>query len=291
MVEITGPLKVMSHKSRERWPRSFGQCSEIFEWSIRGNHAADLIAGSVAKYASWTCPCMTGQAVTLRLENLLAGETRVVSDISGRCVDATCCSGEHHNGQVLQRRSGVGLGRPRHVIALHRFDEALGHSIALRTSHGCRDGLQADLLQERQRPVGNVAGSVVAQPLDFVVSLQLTGEAVFDSLEHHVAHHVAVVPARGRSPTHGFPVAAVQREDDAQGDAVVAAKFETVRTPADVAPVHRNLAVVSPHRRGMARPTFEQHAVATHDAITRLALTRGWLSASRFRLSSAHACR
>lgn len=36
----------------ERWPRSFGQFSEIFKWSVRGNHAADLIAGSVAKYAS-----------------------------------------------------------------------------------------------------------------------------------------------------------------------------------------------------------------------------------------------
>ncbi|WP_181152375.1 hypothetical protein, partial [Burkholderia cepacia] len=32
----------------KRWPRSFGQFSEIFKWSVRGNHAADLIAGSVA---------------------------------------------------------------------------------------------------------------------------------------------------------------------------------------------------------------------------------------------------
>ncbi|MGF6547378.1 hypothetical protein QFZ96_002449 [Paraburkholderia youngii] len=36
----------------ERWPRSFGQFSEIYKWNVRGNHAADLIAGSVAKYAS-----------------------------------------------------------------------------------------------------------------------------------------------------------------------------------------------------------------------------------------------
>ncbi len=40
------------------------------------------------------------------------------------------------NGQVLQRRSGVGLGHPRNVIALHRFDETLGHPVALRTSDG-----------------------------------------------------------------------------------------------------------------------------------------------------------
>ncbi|KGX51187.1 hypothetical protein Y025_5221 [Burkholderia pseudomallei TSV32] len=36
----------------QRWLRSFGQSSEIFKWNVRGNHAADLIAGSVAKYAS-----------------------------------------------------------------------------------------------------------------------------------------------------------------------------------------------------------------------------------------------
>ncbi|WP_232482284.1 hypothetical protein, partial [Burkholderia ubonensis] len=33
---------------------------------------------------SWTCPCMTGHAVTLRLENLLAGETRAASGIARR---------------------------------------------------------------------------------------------------------------------------------------------------------------------------------------------------------------
>ncbi|MGN8138669.1 hypothetical protein ACTJLC_28640, partial [Paraburkholderia sp. 22099] len=36
----------------KRWPRSFGQFSEIFKWNVRGGHAANLIAGSVAKYAS-----------------------------------------------------------------------------------------------------------------------------------------------------------------------------------------------------------------------------------------------
>uniref|UniRef100_UPI001ABA8EDD PIN-like domain-containing protein n=1 Tax=Burkholderia gladioli TaxID=28095 RepID=UPI001ABA8EDD len=39
-------------KTTERWPHSFGQFSEIFKWNIRGDHAADLMAGSVAKYAS-----------------------------------------------------------------------------------------------------------------------------------------------------------------------------------------------------------------------------------------------
>jgi len=38
--------------NEERWPHPFGQSSEIFKWSVRGSHAANLIAGSVAKYAS-----------------------------------------------------------------------------------------------------------------------------------------------------------------------------------------------------------------------------------------------
>ncbi len=41
----------------------------------------------------WSCPCMTGHSVTLRLENLLAGGTRVASGISRRYADATRCSG------------------------------------------------------------------------------------------------------------------------------------------------------------------------------------------------------
>ncbi|MGF6606261.1 hypothetical protein OKW45_001161 [Paraburkholderia sp. WSM4175] len=41
----------------------------------------------------WTRPCITGHAVTLRLVNLLAGETRVASGISERCADAIRCSG------------------------------------------------------------------------------------------------------------------------------------------------------------------------------------------------------
>ncbi|EIP84615.1 Putative cytoplasmic protein [Burkholderia humptydooensis MSMB43] len=43
---------------------------------------------------------------------------------------------------------------------------------ALRTSDRCRDRLQADFPRECQRLVGNVAGTVVAQPLDFTVSLK-----------------------------------------------------------------------------------------------------------------------
>jgi len=36
----------------KRWPHSFGQSSDVFKWNVPGGHAADLIAGSVWKYAS-----------------------------------------------------------------------------------------------------------------------------------------------------------------------------------------------------------------------------------------------
>ena len=94
---------------------------------------------------------------------------------------------ERRNGQVPQRCSGGGLGHPRNVITLHRLDGALGHPVALWTSDECRDRLQADFPRERQRLIGNVAGTVVAQPLDFAVTLQRTRETVFDRLKHQVA--------------------------------------------------------------------------------------------------------
>jgi hypothetical protein len=36
----------------ERWRRWFGQSDRVYKWKRRGHQAADLIAGSVAKYAS-----------------------------------------------------------------------------------------------------------------------------------------------------------------------------------------------------------------------------------------------
>ncbi|WP_232466349.1 hypothetical protein [Burkholderia ubonensis] len=49
---VRGERGSRSAAGAQRWLRSFGQFSEIFKWNVRGNHAADLIAGSVAKYAS-----------------------------------------------------------------------------------------------------------------------------------------------------------------------------------------------------------------------------------------------
>jgi hypothetical protein len=61
------------------------------------------------------------------------------------------------NGQVLQRRFYVRLGHPRNVVSLHRFDEAFGHSVALRVSDGRRGRRQADFLRTSANVAGNVA--------------------------------------------------------------------------------------------------------------------------------------
>lgn len=91
------------------------------------------------------------------------------------------------DGQGVQCRSRVRLGHPRDVVSLHRFDEAFGHPVALRTSDRRRDRFQAYSFRERQRLLGNVAGTVIAEPFDFVVGLQRTIETVFYSLKHDCA--------------------------------------------------------------------------------------------------------
>ncbi len=52
-----------------------------------GKHTDQAKLAAVRDYCSgeWTCPRMTGHAVTLGLENLLAGETRVANGISEVC--------------------------------------------------------------------------------------------------------------------------------------------------------------------------------------------------------------
>jgi ubiquinol-cytochrome c reductase iron-sulfur subunit len=60
------------------------------EYRSRTEHPNILVVVGVC---TWTRPCITGHAVTLRLVNFLAGETRVASGISGRCADAIRCSG------------------------------------------------------------------------------------------------------------------------------------------------------------------------------------------------------
>ncbi len=83
-------------KSRVEVADLLGQRRSLHEWDkptvdARAKALADTyyVTTAIGAPSDWTCPCMTGHEVTLRLVNLLAGETRVASSISGRCADAT----------------------------------------------------------------------------------------------------------------------------------------------------------------------------------------------------------
>lgn len=52
IVDLPTDAKSFTKDLRERWRRLFGQEAEVFKWRRWGSQAADLIAGSVAKYAS-----------------------------------------------------------------------------------------------------------------------------------------------------------------------------------------------------------------------------------------------
>jgi hypothetical protein len=84
----------------------------------------------------------------------------------------------------------------------------------------------------------------LCQPLDFSRRLQGVAKSVLDSREHHITHHIAAVTAGRRRPAHRFTVTAIQGERRAQWLAVVAAKFEAIRTPALVALRPCDLAIV-----------------------------------------------
>ena len=101
-------------------------------------------------------------------------------------------------------------------------------------------------------------------------------KALFDSGQHHVSNPVAAVSARARHPSHGFPVAAIERESHAQRFAIVAAEFETVGAPARVAVVDRDTAVM-PTLDAREHPlAFQRQGVVTHDPIDPLGVHWGY---------------
>ncbi len=62
-------------------------------------------------------------------------------------------------------RSCIGQVHATDVVTLERIDEALGHSVALRTAHGCIDRLQAQLSGDLPGISGNVGAAVVREEL------------------------------------------------------------------------------------------------------------------------------
>lgn len=174
--------------------------------------------------------------------------------------------------QILHGGTGVRLWHEGDVVALDGLDEGLGHTVALRRADRRGQGRQAQLSRELARLVRYVRRTVVSEPFYGLRRLGLA-EPLLDGGQHHVAHQISGLPARGGRPAHRFPIAAVQGEGRPHRLAVVATEFEPVRAPAYIAGINRDAAIVATWGRRWPMSTGQQTVIA-HDAVDPLVVDR-----------------
>lgn len=133
--------------------------------------------------------------------------------------------------EILDRRLWIGFWHKGDVIALHRRDEALSHTIALSAADRRRERAQAEFCGEVARLLSDIARSVIGQPFNSFRCFQCGAEAVFYGGEHHIPDHIAAVPTRRCNPTYRLAIAAVECERHAQRLTVIATKLEPIRAP------------------------------------------------------------
>ena len=145
------------------------------------------------------------------------------------------------------RHDGFGVGGwiHRDVIALEGFDERLGHTVRLRTSHRRRARFHADVAEQGCSVLGDEAGAVVGQPFDGFGQHVDAAEAVLDSCNHEVLHVPALDALGGGNMSDCLTVAAVEGEGDADLLLVVAADLEAVGAPSDVRAFDGDLTVMA----------------------------------------------
>ncbi|VWC63965.1 hypothetical protein BLA50215_00007 [Burkholderia lata] len=148
---------------------------------------------------------------------------------------------------------------------LHRFHEPLGHAVALGRTYRRGQRFQTEFTREAPRAMVRVRRAIVAQPLDRRSRARRPG-ALLNSRKHDVAHDVTAMAAGRRRPADRLPIAAVQCERDADRLAVVAPELEAIGTPAQVARLDRNTAVVPPSV-SLATAALKQQLVLAHHPI------------------------
>ncbi len=168
--------------------------------------------------------------------------------------------------QLLDDSAGVGAWADAGVIALECADERLCHSVALRAfdRRGSRD--QADVAGEAPGIVRGVAAAVVGQPFDGVRQGVHLAEAMFDRGHHEISHIFGGYPSSRGDVAHRLPIAAVEREGDADLFAIVAADLEAVGAPACISGGDSDTAVMPPFRTATGM-TLQQQAMQLHDAV------------------------
>src|SRR5437762_9267103 len=99
-------------------------------------------------------------------------------------------------------------------------------------------------------------------------------KALLDTVDHHVADHLAGDAGRRGDPADNLAIMAVEGKGEAHDLAVPAGELECVRAPPMIGADRRDLAIMlaRPPASGMA---FEQETVLLHQSVDALGVDRG----------------
>src|SRR5438270_9126661 len=176
---------------------------------------------------------------------------------------------------IDQGESGSSIGDWVHpdVIALERLHQRLGHAIAFRAFDRGEAGHQVERQGGLDRLVGNEDRSVIGEPLHGMRRADLA-KALLDTVEHHVADHLAGDTGRRGDPADNLAIMAIEGKGEAHDLAVPAGELECVRAPPMIGADRCDLAIMlaRPPASGMA---FEQETVLLHQSVDALGVDRG----------------
>lgn len=133
---------------------------------------------------------------------------------------------ERHR-QIHHRSLAVRFRHDADVIPLYRLHEALCYAVALRTTHSCRAGFQAQHPGERPRFMCPVGRTIVRQPFQWLC-WQLPSEAFFYRTQHDILHGFFVIATCACGPVDDLPVTTILREGYPQLFAIIAAELKAV---------------------------------------------------------------
>src|SRR6185369_5681610 len=85
--------------------------------------------------------------------------------------------------EITHRGRRIGFRHEGNVIALHGFDKALSHPVALRTAHRCRYRFKPDLSRKCPRLTRQVRTAVVGEPLNRLLR-KLIAKTLLDGCQH-----------------------------------------------------------------------------------------------------------
>lgn len=152
--------------------------------------------------------------------------------------------------ETLRIRPGIHTD----IIAFEGADERLSHAVRLRAADWGRARDQPNAPGKRTCVASGVTAAVIGEPFDrfgYAVHLFV---AMLDRGDHQVLDVLGGDAARHRHMSHCLAVATVEREGDTHLLAIVAGDLQPVGTPAGVAEVDGDPAIVTPFLAAFAVP-------------------------------------